>query len=128
MTKDDWKFVEECLSTPFGSIKLKIDGYEVTIIVEPVKTLKYELVVYVDNKIKGEWLMNDCEIRNKFYRCSKHSLLTAKEKKNLKKQNKKTCDYMINNSTYYTYSPCWKSFKSMKSHFIKNNIYFVIMN
>lgn len=121
MTKEDWKFVEERLSSPFGFVKLNIDGYDVALTVEPVKPLKYVIVVYVDDKIKGEWLMNDCDIRNRFYKCSKHSLLSTKEKNELKKRSKKFRDYMLNNSIYYTYEPCWKSFKSMKAHLIKNN-------
>lgn len=39
MTKEDWKFVEKQLSSPFGFVKLNIDGYDVALTVEPVKPL-----------------------------------------------------------------------------------------
>lgn len=31
MTPEDWKMVEDALSSPYGSVNLKIDGYDITI-------------------------------------------------------------------------------------------------
>ena len=31
MTPEDWKNVEDALSSPYGSVNLKIDGYDITI-------------------------------------------------------------------------------------------------
>ncbi len=83
MTKEDWKYVERELADPYGYIKLKIDGYEVTVNVEPEKHLKYVLTVYVGGKMKLEWLVEDCDIRRKFFQKHTKSLLTAKEKRSL---------------------------------------------
>ncbi len=48
MTVEEWKKVETELSSPFGYVKLKIDGYNVTIQTQPDKPLHYALVVYID--------------------------------------------------------------------------------
>jgi hypothetical protein len=85
MTPEDWKNVEDALSSPYGSVNLKIDGYDITIMCVVEKPLHYCLAVYVDGKIKGEWISQDCEIRRKFYQ--KHTL-DSKQKKRLKREKK----------------------------------------
>ena len=77
MTVEDWKEVETRLSIPYSSVKLKIDGYDVTIGHAMEKPLKHCLVIYIDGIFKTKWVLEDCEIRRRF--CSKHtkSLLTA---------------------------------------------------
>lgn len=56
MTKEDWKNVERQLAVTYGHIKLKIDGYEVTVNVEPRKNLKVVLAVYVNGEIQTKWM------------------------------------------------------------------------
>ena len=73
------------MSSPYGSVNLKIDGYDITIMCVVEKPLHYCLAVYVDGKIKGEWISQDCEIRRKFYQ--KHTL-DSKQKKRLKREKK----------------------------------------
>lgn len=121
MTKEDWQCVEQKLSDPYGYIKLKIDGYEVTVNVEPEKNLKYVLAVYIGGKIKMDWLAKDCEIRLKFYQKHTKSILTAKEKKKLNRERKAVREAVQKRMQYDYYLPYWTSFRSMKSHFIKNN-------
>ena len=48
MTPEDWKNVEDALSSPYGSVNLKIDGYDITIMCVVEKPLHYCLAVYVD--------------------------------------------------------------------------------
>ncbi|MCM1008309.1 MAG: hypothetical protein NC485_10335 [Ruminococcus flavefaciens] len=121
MTKEDWQYVEQKLADPYGYIKLKIDGYDVTVNVEPEKNLKYVLSVYIDGKIKMDWLTQDCEIRQKFYHKHTKSILTAKEKKKLSRERKAVREEVQKRMQYDYYLPYWTSFRSMKSHFIKNN-------
>lgn len=121
MTLEDWKKVENALSSPYGSVNLKIDGYEVTIICVMDKPLHYHLAVYVDGKIKGDWIFKDCEIRRKFYQKHTKSLLDSKQKKRLKREKKDFREKILKESSYDWYEPYWKSVRSMKSHFIKNN-------
>jgi len=121
MTKEDWQYVERELADPYGYIKLKIDGYEVTVNVEPEKNLKYILAIYIDGKIKMDWLTEDCEIRRKFYQKHTKSMLTVQEKKKLSRERKAVREAIQKQMQYDYYLPYWTSFRSMKSHFIKNN-------
>ena len=121
MTVEDWKEVETRLSIPYSSVKLRIDGYDVTIGHAMEKPLKYCLVIYIDGIFKTKWVLEDCEIRRRF--CSKHTknLLTAKEKKALMRQRKALREQIMKDMTFEWYSPYWSSFRSLKSHLIKNN-------
>ena len=122
MTKEEWNEVEMLLSYPYGGkAELLIDGYRITIIVAQEKPLKYVFVVYIDGKLNGEWILKDCEIRRKFFQKHTKSLLTAQDKKQLSKERKEVREAIIKKSTFYWYSPYWNSFRSLKSHFIKNN-------
>lgn len=121
MTSDDWKKVEEKLSYPLSNVKLKIDGYNVTIGHALEKPLKYCLVVYIDYVFKVEWALNDCDIRRRFCRRRTKSLLTAKEKKALKREKKAFREEIEKKMTCEWYEPYWNSFRSLKSHLIKNN-------
>ena len=96
-------------------------GYEVDIYCVPEKPLHYCLAVYVNGKIKGEWIAEDCEIRRKFYQKYTKSLLDSKQKKSLNHKKKAIREQILKECSYDWYEPYWKSFRTMKSHFIKNN-------
>lgn len=121
MTAEDCKEVESKLSIPYSSVELKVDGYNLTVGHVLEKPLKYCLVVYIDGVFKTNWLFEDCEIRRRF--CNRHtkSILTAKDKKALKRERKAFREKIIKDSTYEWYEPYWSSFRSLKSHLIKNN-------
>ena len=51
--------VEDALSSPCGIVEFKIDGYDITIMCVVEKPLHYCLAVYVDGKIKVEWISQD---------------------------------------------------------------------
>lgn len=119
MTEAQWNAVEEKLLRPYGVVKLQADGYEILLLTEQYK-MKLVIAVYVDGKIKGEWLAQDCEIRRKFYRCSTRSLLTRKEREKLKRNKKSIREEIMRVATYHAYSPYWESFRSLKRHLTKN--------
>lgn len=120
MTKEDWESVERKLCYPGAGVHLKVDGYAVTLRVMTIK-MKMVIAVYVDGYIKAEWIMKDCDIRRRFYQCRKHSLLTAAGKKKLAKERKSVQKAVKEQTTYYSFTPHWASFRSLKCHFIKNN-------
>lgn len=120
MTKEDWESVERKLCYPGAGVHLKVDGYAVTLRVMTIK-MKMVIAVYVDGYIKAEWIMKDCDIRRRFYQCRKHSLLTAAGKKKLAKERKSVQKTVKEQTTYYSFTPHWASFRSLKCHFIKNN-------
>ena len=81
MTAEQWKKAENMLSTVLGFVKMKVDGYDITICYAREKPTKYLLAVYVNGEIRGEWLTTDCEICRKFYYCGEKQYFSAKEKK-----------------------------------------------
>lgn len=126
MTAEQWKTAEGMLSTILGYVKMKVDGYDITIQYAKEKPTKYCLAVYVNGYIKGEWLTQDCEIRRKFYYCGERQLLNAKEKKEifagLTQRQRKQYEKENRNKLYYKYyTPYFGSFRTLKAHFIKNN-------
>ena len=121
MTVEEWKKVETELSSPFGYVKLKIDGYNVTIETLPDRPLHYVLVVYIDGEFKMKWCIEDCEERRRFCFKSKKSLLTAQDKKKLKRERKAVREEVERQMTIYTYYPIFNSFRTLKSHLMKNN-------
>lgn len=121
MTKEDWKYIEEKLSYTFGSVKMLVDGYNVTLACEPEKPLHYVIMVYIDGKFRTKWVMEDCDIRRKF--CSRHTkcFLDQNQRNRLKREKKAFREEVKKRLTREYYLPYWNSFKMMKSHFIKNN-------
>ena len=112
MTTDEWKKVENKLSMPYTKVNLKIDGYKISIITEEISKLKYGYMIYVDGKMKMKWAIEETEIRNKFYQRHSKNLLSNNKRKKLKVKSI---------PEYFWYTPYWTSFRSLKSHFIKNN-------
>ena len=121
MTAGDWKEIEEKLKSFYSIVKLRCDGYEISIVFERVGQFKNAIVVYVGGKIKGEWLMAECEESRRFFRKVTRSLLTQKQKAALKKMSKKFQNEFGLKSTYSYYTASWTSFKSLKKHLVENN-------
>lgn len=123
ITKEEWDRAERALSNIYGYIKLKADGYEVTIHLERYGKYSLAMMVYIDGKIKGEWFEKDCEERRRFYCRKENSLLSQKQRSAFKKTSKKFQKEFAESHklTYEYFVPVWKSFRSMKAHFIKNN-------
>ncbi len=120
MTDKEWKQVEQRMTPPIGYVRLNIDGYMVTIVTVEEKPLHYCLGVYVNGEIRVEWIDQDCEVRRKFYRHSTRSLLDTKGRQMLKKERKSVREAVLKKCTYEDYTPYWGSFKSLKSHLVKN--------
>ena len=108
MTKEEWKQAEEKLNSAFGRVDLLVDGYAITIQKEPCDKMRFGLTVYVDGYVKGKWVVQDCEIRRKFYYCSERSLKAVREA-------------VLARASYQVFSPVFYSFRTLKSHFLKQN-------
>ena len=52
MTKEEWEQVENEMLAPFGHVKLKIDGYDVSLGFVAVAGFRWEIAVYVNGKIR----------------------------------------------------------------------------
>lgn len=123
MTDEEWKEVEQAVGYPFGRADLIVDGYEISISCLRYKALEYRLVVFINNELKDEWLLNDCEERRRFMRKHKRCYLTEKQKKSKQfrelPEDLKQRAVEINTVTQYYFD--FPSFKSLKSQLIRNN-------
>ena len=121
MTAEEWKICEKHLSGYYGIVHLKVDEYNLTLSVVPIKNLRQEIMIYINGEFKTEWIINDCEIRRRF--CNKHKkcFYSQAEMKKIKRMRKELREKALENAYYYWYEPYWQSFRSLKSHLIKNN-------
>jgi hypothetical protein len=68
LSKEQRQAIERELSVPYlCSVKLKIDGHEITLRTERFKGLRFVVSLYVDGHIKGEDLKVESAIGAKFY-------------------------------------------------------------
>lgn len=119
MTKEQWKAVEQkVLLYPYTIAKLQADGHVLSLSMQQHK-MRLVIVVYVDGKIDFNWLIEDCEIRRKFFQQRKRSLLTQKDRERLKREKKSIREEITAQATYYTYSPYWTSFTALRRHLEK---------
>lgn len=123
MTNEDWKYVEDTLLHVGSAVYLKIDDYSVTLMVEPYKKLQNCIAVYVNGEIKTDWILNDCQIRRKFYQRHTKCLVKIDRKKLEKasKNVKKMVNEYKKEHIYEYFEPYWMKFSTLKRHFIKNN-------
>lgn len=124
MTPQDWKEVEEKLKSFYDHVKLNCDGYEVTFILRRLSQFKNAIQMYVNGYMKGVWILEDCEERRRFIRPIKRYLHSPKGRARLKKFPKrwrKESKLLDPDAVVVGYLPYWTSFKSLKSHLIKNN-------
>jgi hypothetical protein len=121
MTNDDWKEVNELFDTLFGSAELLCDGYKVTLQLRKIERLKLVVMVFIDGKFKGEWMMKECVIRTKFFRKSESYAYSKRHRERaLKVFGKRIFKENNYDKKFSTYYPYWTSFRSLKKHFETN--------
>lgn len=124
MTKAEWDELKHKLSYAYGREELMVDGFKLTLTVQCVKALKYEITPYVNGEFKGIWCRDKTEEAVRFM-CPKtiHLFSPTQKKKMTRGLSKKLIKEWFPNidakSTYYVWG--WTSFASLKAHLIKNN-------
>lgn len=121
MTKEDWKEVEDQWSNPYGTIRFRVDGYELSL-----QALIYKLKVihqvYVNGWMKGEWINETSEEGRRFMRIKESFLFSAKEREYAKKHlSKATCKKINCDAKIRSVYPWWESFAAFKKHLMANN-------
>lgn len=79
MTKEEWKQAEEALTHFFRPVELKVDGYDITLILERVGVYQNKIMVYIGGEFRGQWMAEDCDERRRFLQERKHSILSGKQ-------------------------------------------------
>ncbi len=126
MTKEEWDKVQVCLTRLNSIVVLNVDGYKVTLMLERASVMKNHIVVYIDDKIKGNWLVEDCEERNRFFCKRTKNVYTISKLTQGKRVSKKKMMFLkerVNDpkNKIETYYPWWTNSNSLKKHLIKNN-------
>ena len=82
MTKEEWAKIADWWGTGFGSVKMSIDGHEISLYNNiDKKKMVVEVVIYVDGYIKGEYSTAGDEIGDRFWLRVKKPLYSPKELK-----------------------------------------------
>jgi len=121
VTQQEWKEVEEKLKSFYQIVELRCDNYKISLILERMDQFKNAIVVYVNGKIKGEWMTSECEESRRFFRKVTKSILSPKQKKLYNKMSKKLKNELGMKLTYSYYVATWTSFRSLKKHLIEQN-------
>lgn len=126
MNKKDWDIAKERLQRiwPYNQVELLIDGYEVTLQLQPVNDMFHNaIVVYVNGRFEGRWLTQDCEERRRFMPQRQRPCMSpsqiARYNKLPKRVQKELKD--IRGKTYTEYSTHWTSWSALVKHFEANN-------
>ena len=122
MTAEDWKRAEQALNL-FHPIQLKADGYDITLVLEPVSIYQNRIMVYIGREFRSKWMAEDCEERRRFLQEHRHSLLNHKEKAKFKKLPKRMQKELQEKypMQYSSFTPQWSSFRALKKHLCANN-------
>ncbi|GBC62514.1 hypothetical protein DENIS_3486 [Desulfonema ishimotonii] len=118
ITKDEWAEIEQTLNArPFSGVTLMADGYKLELYStwEGIGN-KNRIRVYVNDKVKGRWTIEDCEVRSRFYCRTEKALFPKKKQRELKRVGVKDSDQKI-----ASYWPEWTSFRKLKAHLVRNN-------
>lgn len=126
MKKKEWEKVKELLARPwpYGTAELKIDGYQVTLVRQPVKDMFHSgILVYVNGRFEGKWLTQDCEERRRFMPQRVRSLMSSKQIAKYNRLPKRDRELLkeYREATYIEYSTHWTSWPALVKHFEANN-------
>ncbi|HEL3156393.1 TPA: hypothetical protein UMF67_000060 [Stenotrophomonas maltophilia] len=116
--KEQWAQVEKALATPYGGdVELIADEHRLVIQVRQIKTLRYAVVVFVDGKIKQEYMQESSPIGAKFYRPSRICIYSrAQQARMVKSLGKRRTAAMVKQGTGTIYDPGWPSAAALRRH------------
>lgn len=100
-----------------NTVKLEIDGYEVTLVLMRIGTYKNAIGIFVNGVFEGKWLVEDCEERKRFIQKRERSLYKQSEVKKLPKKMQRE----MLSKKYEYYRSHWSSFGTLKKHLTENN-------
>jgi len=125
ISKEQWAEIKLELSHPHGVVELDCDGYRVSLQVERVQALKYEIAVYVNGFMRGAWLAGDSEEGRRFLQTVEYFVNSAKARAALIKiYGGKRCkkDELARiNKKFSMRKAGWTSVTSLSRHYVKNN-------
>lgn len=122
LTREQKDRLAQTLTSPFGGVKLLCDGYQITLVVERFKGMRYRVMTYVDGHFKGEWVDPDNNApESKFLHKMVIPACSPSRKREVEKALGKR---YVKNNPYYSktipyYRPDWASGKAALNHLCK---------
>jgi len=122
MTAEAWKSVERQLESPWGSVKLRVDGYDLVLQVQQEAPRHFVIMPYVNGRFLGQWLLHTeaggwHEEARRFLPVTKRRVFRASR---LKCVSKRVADE-LSRKTFECRGYYWSSFAALKRHLIANN-------
>jgi len=130
LTKEQWAKVQSVLATPWGAVDLRCDGFEVRLMTQQYKPLRFCISVYVDGWLRGSWFSEKAgspeehEIARRFFPLRTDYLYPPKERARfLKKFGKRLFAQHGIGNTRLRRGWHWNSgeFTALRRHFVKHN-------
>lgn len=128
MTAEQWKQVESTLASPWGSVKLRVDGYDLVLQVQQKKPLHFAITPYINGEFRGEWLGKQngawAEEARRFLPLIRRRLFSAAALRHAAKQagrHGKRVVADLRRDTYESRDWAWPSFAALKRHLLAHN-------
>lgn len=127
MTQEDWDALKAQMESPYGSMRLQCDQFELYLVqhVSPKKK-SWQTIVYVDGFIRGQWYSAEDgqpkhEEARRFLRKVSSALHSKTDIEFYRKiYGKREADKAAA-KRYVSFDTSWKSFNSLKKHLLANN-------
>lgn len=125
ITDDEWNEIENRLGSPYGSVRMCVDGYVLHLEVRQIKPLKFVIFPFVDGFHKGAWLLQGKdgawrEEARRFLQLKKRPLFPPATLKRARIRKSVAKELGMLKSIEHR-SPYWTSFAALKRHLIANN-------
>lgn len=128
MQQEDWDALKEQMASPYGSMQLKCDQFELALQqAVDSKSRKWVTAVYVDGVFKGAWTAAtkegeaEHEEARRFLRKASKAVFRAKEIEEYRKAFGKRRAAEVAAKRHVYFWPYWSSFNSLKKHLLANN-------
>lgn len=129
MTPEQWSKLEAALVHPYARARIKADGHVLTLRVQPIKGLRYGVVVYIDGVLDWKASISPAPDapERKFWRVRKSFLHSAKRRSSAESMAKKrgtskdtkACFMKIATAGFEMLDPYWTSAKPLCRHLRK---------
>ena len=122
-TADDWEKIRETISI-YRPVNLVVDGYKITVKQVFISETVTAYIIFVNGIFKGEWGLEDCEERRRFfYRFEKYvnRPATRRQLKLMEKKSKGLFKPVDVDKKMEYFTPFFPSFKVLQKHLAVNN-------
>lgn len=121
-TKAQWEYIKERLSGLYGSVELRIDGFDVCYERAQIKN-RLVINTWVNGEMRGIWLVDKTEEATKFLFLATKKVYSKKFLVGMRKAIGKAAfeKQGYADAIVSAYTPIWNSFGALKAALLKRN-------